>query len=263
MQNQYSQYGAYVHARPDGSVFYVGKGKEKRANTLSGRTFHHSNVVKKYGAENILVGFMECSTEKTALELEIGLIKCFRRSGVHIVNITSGGEGVSGFKHSQETIERIAAKNRNRVYSPSERKRISDSLKLALSTPEARKIKSDASKRSLNSPEVRVKLSLAQHKLWADPEERAKRVKNLKAALSTPESREIKSMVAKECLSRPEVKAKMSAARKNKPMDVSVNAKISATLKGHSVSEATRAKISASQKIRMRKRRESKKEVIT
>ena len=96
---------AYIHARPDGRPFYVGKGTIKRARRFSGRNKYHGKVVNKYGADNILVGVMECSSEEISFELEKGLIKCFRRSGVKLTNVTDGGEGVSGMKHSESVKE--------------------------------------------------------------------------------------------------------------------------------------------------------------
>lgn len=86
---------AYVHARPDGTVFYVGKGTRSRAFEMSAgrRSKHHQRIVAKHGKENILVGLMECSGSDIAFELERGLIKCFRRMGVPLCNHTDGGEG--------------------------------------------------------------------------------------------------------------------------------------------------------------------------
>ncbi len=73
----------YIHARPDGRIFYVGKGTSARVSKIdSHHNPHHSNIVAKYGRKNILVGKMECSSEEIAFELEKGLIKCLRRSGV-------------------------------------------------------------------------------------------------------------------------------------------------------------------------------------
>lgn len=86
---------AYVHARPDGTVFYVGKGTRSRAFEMSAgrRSKHHQRIVAKHGKEDILVGLMECSSADIAFELEKGLIKCFRRMGVVLCNHTDGGEG--------------------------------------------------------------------------------------------------------------------------------------------------------------------------
>ena len=66
---------AYMHCKPNGIPFYVGKGALRRTKNLSERNPYHQSVVSKYGKENILIGKMECSSEKIAFELEKGLIK--------------------------------------------------------------------------------------------------------------------------------------------------------------------------------------------
>lgn len=97
---------AYIHARPETvnqqGIFYVGKGAGKRHLDLAARNAHHTNIVAKYGAKNILIGKLECSREQIAFDLEIGLIKCLRRNGVKLANMTNGGEGSTGYIPSEE-----------------------------------------------------------------------------------------------------------------------------------------------------------------
>jgi bisphosphoglycerate-dependent phosphoglycerate mutase len=84
---------AYVHCKPDGTPFYVGKGTVRRSKKLYGRNERHTRTVEKYGKDNILIGRMECSTDDTAFELERGIIKCLKRFGVDLANMTEGGLG--------------------------------------------------------------------------------------------------------------------------------------------------------------------------
>lgn len=84
---------AYIHCKPNGTPFYVGKGALRRAKYLGERNAHHKAIVNKYGRENILKGIIECTTDKIALELEVGIIKCLRRMGIKLANFTDGGEG--------------------------------------------------------------------------------------------------------------------------------------------------------------------------
>lgn len=86
-------YVSYLHCKPDGTPFYVGKGTLQRAKKLSGRNTHHTNTVNKYGKDTILVGYLECSTEDIAFELERGIIKCLKRMGIELTNQTEGGKG--------------------------------------------------------------------------------------------------------------------------------------------------------------------------
>jgi hypothetical protein len=102
------EFYAYTHARPDGRVFYVGKGCGDRAYSfLENRNKHYLNTVRKYGTHGILVGKIPCSSEESALELEKGLIKCFRRMGVALVNQTDGGDGISGYKWTNEQLVKL------------------------------------------------------------------------------------------------------------------------------------------------------------
>ena len=102
-------FGAYVHCKPDGIPFYVGKGRVERAKRLdaSHHNVHHARVVTKYGRENIGVGFIPCSSEAIAFDLEKGLIKCLKRANVKLANLTEGGEGVAGPK-SPEHIAKLS-----------------------------------------------------------------------------------------------------------------------------------------------------------
>lgn len=101
---------AYIHARPDGTPFYVGKGSDVyRMNRMDGRNKYHTNITNKHGKSNILKGFIECSTESTAFDLEKGLIKRLKNMGFTLANMTHGGEGVSGA--SEETRAKMRANN--------------------------------------------------------------------------------------------------------------------------------------------------------
>lgn len=114
--------GAYIHAKPDGSPFYVGKGTPTRMRSLTkNRNSWHNHITKKYGLENIQCLFLECSDEKTAFELEKGLIKALKANGYTLCNLTLGGEGPSGYKHDREIVERIREKNTGRQQPPEER----------------------------------------------------------------------------------------------------------------------------------------------
>lgn len=103
---------SYIHCKPDGTPFYVGKGALRRAKYFGERNAHHKNIVKKYGKENLLYGFLECSNDEIAFQLEEGIIKCLIRSGYKLCNLTSGGDG--GKNPVEETRKKLslAAKKR-------------------------------------------------------------------------------------------------------------------------------------------------------
>lgn len=103
----------YLHCRPNGEPFYVGKGYGQRhRKILSGRNRHHRNVVEKYGKENILIYLFDCVSEQEAFTDEIQQISQLRSEGYSLTNVCNGGEGISGMKMSPETIAKRSAKNR-------------------------------------------------------------------------------------------------------------------------------------------------------
>lgn len=101
------QFYTYLHTKPDGTIFYIGKGQAKRAYDLVKRNIHWLRVVNKHGKPNVEI-LAYWDTEQEALDHEVLLISCFRDMGYVLANLTDGGEGSSGFKHSQESIEKIA-----------------------------------------------------------------------------------------------------------------------------------------------------------
>jgi len=101
------QFYTYLHCRPDGMPFYVGKGggsnSERHHDFKWNRNKHHKNIIAKHGADNILVYIFHCDSEQQSLDDEIQQIAQLRREGYELVNMTDGGEGTSGLKHSAES----------------------------------------------------------------------------------------------------------------------------------------------------------------
>jgi len=166
-----SKFLTYVHAKPEAAtvadIFYVGKGSRKRMRDLaSNRNRHHKNIVKKYGATRISFGFIECSTEQNALDLERGLIKLLRASGAQLVNMTDGGEGVSGWKMPEDQKLKMTNRLKGRIApnkgkpSPLKGKPLSDEHKQKLSKAK-RGVKSPRSGVTL-SAEIKNKISKSQ-----------------------------------------------------------------------------------------------------
>lgn len=81
-------------------------GKEKYKNSYS----YFQKAINKYGIDNFSYDVIEqFDVEQEALEAEKFWIQYFR-SWEHTMgyNITMGGDGVSGFKHSKETKEHLS-----------------------------------------------------------------------------------------------------------------------------------------------------------
>jgi len=96
----------YQHVKADtNAIFYVGKGKGKRCNKKNGRNQYWHNVVNKHGykAEIVVDGL----DEELAFLTEIELIDKYKKLGLELVNTTDGGEGASGYKHTEEHKEKL------------------------------------------------------------------------------------------------------------------------------------------------------------
>ena len=111
-----NSYYVYAHVKPNGDVFYIGKGKGRRAKETRYRTKYWLNVVNKYGYEIVMLA--ENLTCEEALAKEKELIAAYKTK-VKLVNLTDGGEGMSGYVMSEETkrkISRTAIGDRNPMF---------------------------------------------------------------------------------------------------------------------------------------------------
>jgi len=97
----------YLHVKKtNGDVFYVGKGKEGRDKSRSGRSAHWRNIVAKHDYEIIRIA--EGLSEDDSYLLETDTILKMRTEGASICNIASGGNGgLSGTSLSKEHKEKL------------------------------------------------------------------------------------------------------------------------------------------------------------
>ena len=175
------QFYIYVHCRPAttqhqyGEPFYVGKGHNTKRNR--GRAYyfkgdgnkHYDHVVVKHGKENILIYTRNCVSEQQAHEHEVWMIAHIGRRDKGLgtlVNMTDGGDGASGYKHTPEF--RVAQSKRVR----------------ASMTPERRASISERMSASM-TPEVRVALA-EKSRAWWTPERRAAQSEKMFGKRITP-----------------------------------------------------------------------------
>lgn len=178
-----SKFYVYLHRRAsDGRVFYVGKGKDKRAWVVCSRNRHWGNVAAKHGY--IVEIYRDEMAEIDAHALEIELIAQYGRA--NLCNLTDGGEGASGLKRvfSESHRAAISAKAMGRKASDETKSKISKAGKGRVISEEQReKLRVSSTGRKL-STESRLKLSaslkgrtISQYQRDMNTEKLGKRVK--------------------------------------------------------------------------------------
>lgn len=120
-------YYLYRHIRPDkNEPFYVGRGKHysdgtiyRRAKSLKGRNnIWHSIVAKNNGIYEIDIIIDHVSYDEI-LKKEIEFINLYGKIIDHtgiLCNLTDGGDGSIGLKHSEETKQKISTEKRNNLF---------------------------------------------------------------------------------------------------------------------------------------------------
>lgn len=109
----------YEWRRPDGTPFYVGKGRGSRDKSMNMRNAIFLRIVakiRKSGQEPVVVRVREDLTETEAFELEMALVAKYGRlkKGGTLSNLTDGGEGVSGHAHDEQTRSMMAERRKLR-----------------------------------------------------------------------------------------------------------------------------------------------------
>jgi group I intron endonuclease len=112
--------------RPTGKPFYAGKGKGNRCyehlkpwhlkgdeNEIKVRIIEK---IRREGKEPVVEILQEGLSECDAFAIEAAQIKLYGRiqNGGLLANMTDGGEGQSGFHHSEETKRKISEKTRGK-----------------------------------------------------------------------------------------------------------------------------------------------------
>jgi hypothetical protein len=118
----YYTYGHYT--KDTQSLFYIGKGKGKRCFSLVGRNNWWKRKVDKHGGFTVEI-LVKWDKEEDAFQHEKFLVSCLKDS---LVNLTEGGEGVSGYKHTAEALQKISAINKGKTFSIEHKKKISESI---------------------------------------------------------------------------------------------------------------------------------------
>jgi hypothetical protein len=95
----------YLHRKKDDDkIFYVGKGKNNRYRSVSGRNLHWKNTSSKHGWYSIII--QNNLIEEDALELEEFIIDTIGLNNLCNLNYFNGGR--SGYNHSLESKQKMS-----------------------------------------------------------------------------------------------------------------------------------------------------------
>lgn len=118
-------YYVYAYLREDGTPYYIGKGKGKRA-------YHKNHTVNPPNDISRIVMLIENVEEHVAHQFEIQCIKQYGRidngSGI-LRNLTNGGEGSSGRITSEEAKTKISASLKDRTRTIESKRKQSQVMK--------------------------------------------------------------------------------------------------------------------------------------
>lgn len=138
---------------------YVGKSsrgmkRPRKHLTACGRrgdTHRHcwlKQMFKDEGTVPSIIVLCECETEVEALAWEVQFIALFRTAGFRLTNLTDGGEGMSGYKVSDETKRKLAEFNKGHKHSDEHKRKIAEGIKGRVRTDEHKQRISEAQKGS-------------------------------------------------------------------------------------------------------------------
>lgn len=173
----YSVYA--VQHRASGRV-YIGKTSDvaerwakHRSDSVRSRTYFHC-ALRKYGAESFdwwIVSYFESDSEAKSAESEwIARLKDF---GVELFNLTAGGDGVTGYKHGPESLQKMATSMQGRVFSDESRAKMSAAQRRRRHPPEIRAKIAAANLGRKKSAEACAKQSISRRGMKFSAEARA------------------------------------------------------------------------------------------
>lgn len=129
----------YLHKTKSGRIFYIGKGRGKRAWDKSERNRHWKIIERKNGV--IVEIIQDGLQEWAAFELESDLIALYGRKDLGLgplVNYTDGGEGSSGVVQSEETRKKKVNMRLGKKHSDEVKAKIAETNRITKSSKEQR-----------------------------------------------------------------------------------------------------------------------------
>jgi hypothetical protein len=154
-----NEYYTYAYLREDGTPYYIGKGRGRRVY----KSHIRQNKTNLKPKDNSKIIFLKKNiTEEEANKHEVYMISIFGRKdlGTGILrNMTNGGDGISGYSHSEDTKKKISKPgSKNPFYGKKHSPEAIEKMKLA----------SRKRKRKPHSEETKNKMRESSKKYWKD-----------------------------------------------------------------------------------------------
>jgi group I intron endonuclease len=158
------EYCVYMHIAPNGKK-YVGITKDIRQRWCYGNGYKNHKyfwkAIVKYGWDNFQhIILLDNLSAEQAKEYEKLFIALFNSNNPEFgYNLTKGGDGISGYKHTKESKDKIGKASHERKRSQETRKRMSQAQRgkthICTLTKEQRKVQSDRAKMQWQNPEYK------------------------------------------------------------------------------------------------------------
>lgn len=126
-------------------------------DTLVGR------AIRKFGKQHVVVTILAENPDWSILcGMEISAIKNHGTKTPNGYNVTDGGEGVLGHKHSDETKRKLSKATRRTMQDPKMREHLSKATMLSFQDPARRALQSVLVSKQIRTPESNAKRAAAQ-----------------------------------------------------------------------------------------------------
>ena len=144
-----NRFYVYTYSTDQDGTFYVGKGRKNRINASHKESLYCHRILEKCKREGVYVyrdKIIEGVSEEDAFHWEKELIGLYHPKG----NLTQGGEGVSGYKHTPETRRKMSEARKGKPLSDETRCKMSEVKKGKPLSDEHKRKMSEAQKGEKN-----------------------------------------------------------------------------------------------------------------
>jgi len=196
--------------------------KEHLSASIKGQSLFY-RAIKKYGADSFLIEVLENCTSEEELNLrEVFWIKKFSSFGDNGYNLTEGGQGCNGYRHSDDVKTHLSKVHKGRKFSDEHLKNLGlaqkERMRRSPHGEDARKKMSEGAKNKKISDEHKKKISESNRlRALKNPMSQEKR-DSFKERMNSIESIEKRKESMKNFRHSEETKKKISEKRKGKKL---------------------------------------------